>query len=549
MQKPEFRMALALILSVLVIFLFSYFQQPEEIEFDQQQEPEQVETVEQPEQPEPTEPLETVDLEPVEADTIPFQFKDLVGRFNLAGAELEAVKLPDYPLIESPDQPFNLVHHRGRGLLLETAFPRPTLSRTIYNSEKSESQKLYRFFQQTDEALDIEKSYQFYPDQPYRATLRIQLTNRGEEKTQLNSIDFPGGVAGRGAFALRWGPGFGLDGTEATRFDANYVYYAQDHDMSYFSPEGGGFWQLFGGGGERKYEFARGPINWLGITNRYFIAAIIPQTPFNMIYMERNPDDPELFTTWAGYGELALGPGETSSYSFELYLGPKKYEVLAETAEGLQGTMNFGWFTFLSLPLLYILNFIYNIIPNYGIAIILLSILIKLILHPLTSKGLKSMQKMKEIQPKMNKLREKYKEDKEKLNQKMMELYQKEGVNPVGGCLPLLLQMPIFIALYRTLQYSIELRGAGFFLWITDLSAHDPYYVLPVIMGITMFFQQSLQQPAGGPGGQQQFLKYIMPVVFVFIFMNFPAGLVLYWMTNSLATVFQHYLINRQLAK
>ncbi|WP_321371232.1 membrane protein insertase YidC [uncultured Desulfuromusa sp.] len=191
-----------------------------------------------------------------------------------------------------------------------------------------------------------------------------------------------------------------------------------------------------------------------------------------------------------------------------------------------------------------VLKFFYNYLGNYGFAIILLTVCIKLIFWPLTQKSYKSMKGMQKLQPEMKKLREKYGSDKQKLNQEMMSFYKENKVNPMGGCLPMIIQIPVFFALYRVLLGSIELRHAPFMLWITDLSAKDPYYVTPLIMGVTMFLQQKMTPTNMDP--TQEKIMLMMPVVFTFMFLNFPAGLVLYWLTNNLLTILQQYLIRRQ---
>lgn len=309
-------------------------------------------------------------------------------------------------------------------------------------------------------------------------------------------------------------------------------------------------WITGGDEDDSPYQFKRGPIEWTSISSRYFAATIIPQTRADMMFVNTE-HGADTFTAWTGQAPFSLDAGNSRVFEYDLYLGPKEYDVLQEVYPGLEATLNYGWFTFLARPLLWSLNWIYALIPNYGIAIIVLSILIKVALYPLTKKGLTSMQKMKELQPELQELQDKYSDDKEKLNQKMMEFYQEHELNPLGGCLPMLLQLPIFIGLYRMLEYSIELRGAPFMLWVTDLSSKDPYYILPVVMGIVMFFQQKYTMTASAMGGstgqQQKMMMYFMPVMFVFLFMNFPVGLVLYWMTNSLVTLIQYALINRSL--
>jgi YidC/Oxa1 family membrane protein insertase len=210
----------------------------------------------------------------------------------------------------------------------------------------------------------------------------------------------------------------------------------------------------------------------------------------------------------------------------------------------LSDAVDFGFFGFLARPLLHVLKFFYGFLHNYGLAIILLTVIIKLIFWPLTQKSYTSMKGMQKLQPQMQKLREKYKNDKQRLNVELMNLYKEHRVNPLGGCLPMLVQIPVFFALYKTLLISIELRHAPFFLWIADLSAKDPYYVTPLLMGASMFVQQKLTPSTMDPMQAKLFLA--MPIVFTVLFLNFPAGLVLYWLVNNLLTIGQQYLIYRQ---
>jgi YidC/Oxa1 family membrane protein insertase len=226
----------------------------------------------------------------------------------------------------------------------------------------------------------------------------------------------------------------------------------------------------------------------------------------------------------------------TVSYSFKIYAGPKDYYILKKTFDGvsLEQTINYGWFEILSLILLKVLNFFNKIIPNYGVSIIILTILINILIYPLKKKSLSAMEDMKVLQPKLQELKEKYKDDKARIQQETMKLYKENGVNPLGGCFPMLLQIPIFIGLFRMLQSSIELRGAEF-IYIKDLSAADPYYILPIIMGITMFIQQKMT-PA--PPEQQKTMMFL-PIIFTFLFKSMPAGLILYWTAFNIISILQ----------
>ena len=226
------------------------------------------------------------------------------------------------------------------------------------------------------------------------------------------------------------------------------------------------------------------------------------------------------------------------------YIGPKEYRTLQHLDRRLTHAIEFGWFTFLSRPFFRVMLWIHDFVGNWGWAIMLFTLLVKLVLFPLSYKGMMSMQKMKELAPKMKELKEKYKGDPAKQQQQTMELYKKHGANPMGGCLPMLLQIPVFFALYRVLLNADELQGAPWIGWITNLSDKDPMYILPVLMGITMWLMQKVQPNTMGDPMQQKIMQWF-PVIMTFFFLTFPSGLVLYWLTNNVLSIGQQMIINR----
>jgi YidC/Oxa1 family membrane protein insertase len=233
------------------------------------------------------------------------------------------------------------------------------------------------------------------------------------------------------------------------------------------------------------------------------------------------------------------------TFSSSLYLGPKDLEQLEKGEGELGRAIDFGFFDPVAKPMLFILNLFYKFIPNYGLAIIFLSIAIKVIFWPLTHKSQKSMKEMQKIQPKIAELKEKYKDNKEELNRKTMEFYRTNKVNPLGGCLPILIQIPVFFALYRVLLNSIELRHAPFIsFWINDLAAKDPTYISPLLMGASMFMQQKMTPTVGDPA--QAKIMLVMPIMFTFMFLSFPSGLVIYWLVSNVLSIVQQYYINKQ---
>ena len=288
-------------------------------------------------------------------------------------------------------------------------------------------------------------------------------------------------------------------------------------------------------------------VSWVGFENKYFLSALIPQTP-SLTTLSLAMDLQNTISLSLKSPKAVIPPGQAGSTSYSLYLGPKDYSLLKASNAGLENAIDFGdWLKWLAMPLLISLKFIYNnIVHNYGIAIILLTLSIKLIFWPLGNKSYRSMKEMQKLQPKMAELREKYKDDKARISQEMMALYKTHKVNPMGGCLPMVIQIPVFFGLYKTLLFAIELRHSPLLWWIQDLSAKDPYYITPIIMGGTMFLQQKMTPPAGDP--MQAKIMLFMPIIFTVMFLNFPSGLVIYWLFNNIISIGQQYYINKQSA-
>ncbi|MDA3971801.1 MAG: membrane protein insertase YidC [Desulfobulbaceae bacterium] len=298
-----------------------------------------------------------------------------------------------------------------------------------------------------------------------------------------------------------------------------------------------------------------GVFDWIGYEGIYFMMAVVPGAEQQTVsYQLLDPLKKKVSTTLSS-GAVALSPGNIKSYSYSSYLGPKKLEILKGVGSNLSKAVNFGFFDFLAKPMLFLLNFIFDYVKNYGVAIILLTVLIKAVFWPLSYKGMKSMKAMQKLGPKMTQIREKYSDDRDRMNREMMQLYKTYNVSPVGGCLPMLAQIPVFFALYRLLMQTIELRHAPFFGWITDLSAPERLFIgfdlpylggLPLLtlcMGLSMFLQQKLTpQPADAT---QAKIMMFMPVIFTVISIKFASGLVLYWLVNNLLSMLQQYAINK----
>lgn len=281
---------------------------------------------------------------------------------------------------------------------------------------------------------------------------------------------------------------------------------------------------------------------WIGLMQHYFVSAWIPKEGVpHEFYTKQLSDNVYSIGSVSALGNIA--PGATLELSAKLFAGPQTHVDLKAAAPGLEYTVDYGWLTIIATPLFWVLSAIQKVVHNWGVAIILLTVLIKLAFYPLSAASYRSMAHMREIAPRLQSLKEKYGDDRQKMQQAMMELYKTEKINPMGGCLPILVQIPVFIALYWVLLGSVEMRHAPFMLWIHDLSAKDPYYVLPILMGLTMIIQTRLNPTPPDP--IQAKVMMAMPIVMSIFFFFFPAGLVLYWLVNNILSIAQQWYINR----
>jgi YidC/Oxa1 family membrane protein insertase len=308
-----------------------------------------------------------------------------------------------------------------------------------------------------------------------------------------------------------------------------------------------------------KKNSLSGQIGWMALESRYFMTSVIPvkdqTSTVRLGLLSGNVVEAQYIEP-----EQTFAPGSRQQFDYQLFFGPKSMSAVAQAGHDLSRIIDFGYFDVLAKPCLWLMNYLYTIIPNYGVAIIILTVLSKILLWPLGTKSYKSMSQMKKLQPLIKEIRDKYKDDRKKMNEEVMRLHRTYNINPLGGCLPMVVQIPVFFALYRMLDQAIELRHAPFIGWINDLSAPDrlfhfnfsipfmePPYGIPVltlIMGATMFWQQKMTPPAGDP--TQAKMMLLMPVVFTFIFINFSAGLVLYWLVNNVLSIGQQYYTQKK---
>jgi YidC/Oxa1 family membrane protein insertase len=287
----------------------------------------------------------------------------------------------------------------------------------------------------------------------------------------------------------------------------------------------------------------KGEIKWFSFGGEYFTALLIPPQSKD-VTLSLKGSEKDLLKADVISPPISIPSREKVDVAYKMYLGPKDENRLKALGVDAEKLLDFGIFTIIAKPLLWFLRLTHKVTGNFGIDIIILSVLIKIVFLPLTQISFKSMKEMQKVQPEMNRLKEQYKNDKARLQQEIMLLYKRRKINPMSGCLPMLIQIPVFIALYNALQNGIEMRHAHFFLWITDLSAKDPIYITPLIMGATMVIQQKMTPTAADPTQAKMFL--LMPVMFTFLFLNFPSGLVLYWLVNNVLSIAHQYYLNKK---
>ncbi len=397
--------------------------------------------------------------------------------------------------------------------------------------------KRVSFFWVSPDGIKIEKEFVFYPDK-YLIDFNLKIYNQSNRQIQdtmvlslLNSTNKKNKTRS-----------FSFEGPSA--FIGDKLVQVKIDDI-------------------KDENFFSGDLKWIAFQSRYFMSAIIPKEKTESSLNLLLSSDENIVESQYLYNMEVIHPSSSKEYKFKCFIGPKSVTILKKAGYDLNKAVHFGFFDFIAKPLLMLMNFLYAIFHNYGVAIILLTLFTKLIFFPLGNKSYKSMNEMKKLQPIFTEIRAKYKDDKKKMNEEIMSLYKTYKVNPLGGCLPILVQIPIFFALYRMLYEAIELRHAPFFWWIQDLSAPDrlfsfsfsipfmqePYGipVLTFLMGISMYFQQKMTPTTADP--TQAKIMALMPVIMIFIFINFPSGLVLYWLVNNIFSILQQYYVTKDRKK
>jgi len=466
----------------------------------------------------------------------------LIAEIDPVGATLTNVRLRRYPVsIDRPDEPFVLLSEQLPNLLIAQAglvdaqrrapnhTTRYDYERDFYELAPGQDELVVPLRWRDQNGLEVTTAWIFRRG-AYLIEHQIEVQNQGQAAWQGSSYlrlqRVPGSRQGGMAFT----------NPEQISYDGAAVY----------SPENK-FEKLgFDDFGDEQY---RNTITggWAGMVQHYFLAAWIPpaEQPFQYTTRLIEREAPNRYALTVTSPPVSVGAGQAHQFGAELFAGPKRQNELEKIAPGLELTVDYGIFTVFSKPLFWLLDHIHSLVRNWGLAIILLTLLIKLAFFKLTQAQFRSMGKMRKLQPRIQQLKERYGDDRQKFGQAMMEIYKTEKVNPLGGCLPVLVQIPIFIALYWVLLESVELRQAGF-LWVPDLSKPDPWFILPVINGAFMIITQRLT-PMGGMDPMQQKIMKWLPVAFSVLFAFFPAGLVLYWAANSGISLAQQAYILRQI--
>ena len=454
------------------------------------------------------------------------------------GGDIVSLSLPQYPMRKDrPDLPFQLLEQSGNrtyiaqsGLAGINGPDAREAGRPRYESESTRYE-----MSEGQDSLTVDLNFE---ENGVRYTKRFTFT-RGDYLIGIDYlVDNQSGETWTGnLFGQIKRDGSSDPSSSSATGMATYL------GAAYWSKEGD-YTKISMGDmdGRRLRETNTG--GWIAWLQHYFVSAWVPGEEQSHVYQTRKDSQGNYIVGFVSPA-AAVAPGSQGSQSAEFYAGTKIQDRLEEISKGLELTVDYGFLWWIAQPLFWVLSMIHSVVGNWGWSIILLTVLIKLIFFPLSATSYRSMANMRRVAPKLQSLKEQYGDDRQKMSQAMMELYKKEKINPLGGCLPILVQMPVFIALYWTLMESVEMRQAEWIGWITDLSLKDPYFILPILMGVTMFIQQQLN-PAPPDPMQAKVMK-MLPIVFTFFFLWFPAGLVLYWVVNNILSIAQQWYITRQI--
>ena len=463
----------------------------------------------------------------------------VIAEIDLLGGQLTDLWLKDYPVeLDKPEEPFALFKRRASGVLTGqfglvvnegtavTHNERFTAEKYEYRLEEDEDELRIPLQWVTDSGLKVTKIYTFRRDS-YQVGLGHRIENgtdsiwKGSQYAQL----------------VRSGAGEGENSIMMPTYTGGAIYSQQE-----------GYEKLtFADLASERFSNRIITDGWLAFIQHYFVAALIPERGAMGHYYGQRQKNSGLYALGVTTHSKTIQPGAQDEFHVSLFAGPKIQNRMSAAAAELDRAVDYGYLYVLSKPLFWLLDHIHAIVGNWGWAIIVLTLLIKLVFFKLSETGYRSMARMRKLTPRIQQLRERYAGDKQRMNQAMMDLYKTEKINPMGGCFPMLVQIPVFIALYYVLLESVEMRQAPWIFWIRDMSQMDEYFVLPLLMGITMFVQQKLNPPPPDP--MQAKIMTMLPVVFTVFFAFFPAGLVLYWFANNLLSIAQQWVINRRIER
>ncbi len=473
------------------------------------------------------------------SETIAIETDVLFLTIDLDGGDITEAKLKKYPIsLEKLDQPFELLENNKRRIYvaqsgltgkngIDTRDGRAVFNTTSnrFVLDPSENELVINLLWVTENQVSITKRFKvrrgdYLVDVEYLVENLSDQVWEAQFFAQIKRDSSPQPANDQGGMGLQ--PFLGAATTLPDKRFAKFTFEdIADEPLKMQSSEG-----------------------WIAMVQHYFLSAWIPYQGKKHYYSTRQTASGFNIAGFTAPTTL-VNPGEMSSVGAQFYVGPKDQYRLEEIAPYLDLSVDYGWLWWIAQPLFWLLHKIHSLVGNWGFSIILLTIIIKGAFFQLSATSFKSMANMRRVQPQMLSIREQYPDDKQKQSQAMMELYKKEKINPMGGCLPMLIQMPVFIALYWVLMESVELRHAPFALWIKDLSVMDPYFVLPLLMGASMWAMQKLNPPPPDP--MQAKIMEWLPIVFTFFFLWFPSGLVLYWLVNNLLSMAQQYVITKRI--
>ena len=455
---------------------------------------------------------------------------------NTLGAGISKLELVDYPVsVDEPDEPLvlmdntqKLVHILQGGLLSKQAAPTHEAlydsSADSYRMAAGQDQLDVPFTWTSPEGIKVTKTYRFRRGS-YLVDIRYRVENHGTQPWSGRSY----------AQLKRNDPGHSKAHTIYTYTGAVFSSPDNRYEKVKFDDM-------------KDHKVSRDVVNgWAAMIQHYFLAALIPASTSASYHFYSNVLPDGNYAIGMMSPAQTIAPGASTQFEGKAYIGPKIQSVMSKVADGLDLTVDYGMLWFIAKPLFLGLVELHKLVGNWGWAIILVTVILRLIFYPLSAAGYRSMANMRRLQPRMVALRERFKDDKTRLNQAMMQLYKEEKINPLGGCLPILIQIPVFLALYWVLLESVEMRQSGFILWYHDLSTKDPYFVLPVLNGITMLIQQKLNPAPMDP--VQAKVMMVLPFMFTFFFAFFPSGLVLYWVVSNSLSILQQWRITKNLER